>query len=49
MGELNAAVTFVSMMKKLQNEWDKLSKEREMKNAASKTIVNDVLLYVCTS
>ena len=32
-------------MTKLQMEWDTLSKEHGLKNAASKIIVDDVLLY----
>ena len=34
MGELNADPTFVTMMAKMQNEWDTLEKERELKNVA---------------
>ena len=45
MGELNVAPKFVAMMTKLQMEWDTLSKERGLKNVASKIIVDDVLLY----
>ena len=35
-GEFNAATKFVAMTSKLQNDWDTLSKERGMKNLASK-------------
>ena len=49
MGDLNADTTFVAMMMKLQMEWDTVAKEREFKFFAYKTIVDDVLLYGCTS
>ena len=48
MGYLNTASTFVSMMNKLKMEWDTLVKERGLKNVASETIVDDVLLYGIT-
>ena len=48
-GALNAAPTFVEMMMKLYMELDKLSKERVLKNIASKIIVGGVLLYGRTS
>ena len=44
-GSLNAAPTFVAMAMKLQIKWYELSKERGLKNVASKIIVDDVLLY----
>ena len=45
MGALNTAPTFVAMVMKLQMEWYTLSKERGLKNVASKIIVDDLLLY----
>ena len=36
MGSLNTATTFVAMMRKLQMEWDTLSKERVLKNLHQK-------------
>ena len=45
-GDLNVDPIFVSMMIKLQMEWDTLAKEYGLKNVASKYIVDDVLLYV---
>ena len=45
MRSLNAAPTFVSTTKNLRMEWDTLAKERDLKNVASKIIVDDVLLY----
>ena len=49
MGDLNASPTFVAMMMKLENEWYLQSKERGLKNVASKIIIDDVLLYGRTS
>ena len=45
MGDLNEAPTFGAMMMKLHIYWDKLARERGLKNVASKFIVDDVLLY----
>ena len=49
MGSLNSAPTFLATTMKLYMEWDTLSKERGLKNVASKIIVDDVLLYGSTS
>ena len=48
MGILNTSPKFVAMAMKLKKR-DKLSKEREMKYFASKIIVDDVFMYICTS
>ena len=45
LGALNVAPIFVSMMMKLEIEWDTLAKERGLKNVASKIIADDVLLF----
>ena len=45
MRELNADPIFLTMMMKLQKEWDTLAKERGLKDVASKIIVDDLLLY----
>ena len=45
MGAINAAPTFVAIMMKLQMEWGTLSKERGLKNFASKIIYDDMLFY----
>ena len=45
MGALHSATNFVSMMIKLQNKWDTLAKEHELRNFALKIIVDDVLMY----
>ena len=45
LGALNADPIFVSMMMKLEIEWDTLAKERGLKNVASKIIVDDLSLY----
>ena len=49
MGALNSDPTFVAIMMKIQTEWYTLIKERGFKNVASKFIVDDVLMYGCTS
>ena len=49
MGDLIAAPTFVSMMMRLQMEWDTLATKLGLKNVASKIIVDDVLLYERTA
>ena len=49
MGALNEAPIFLAMGMKLQMEWGTLSKERGLKNVASKIIVDDMLLYGCTA
>ena len=49
MGSLNASRTFLAMMMKLQMEWDTQAKEYCLKNVSSNFIVDDVLLYGCTS
>ena len=38
MGALNAAPTFVSMMMKLQMEWETLAQERRLKNLHQKIL-----------
>ena len=48
-GDLNADPTFVAITTKIQLEWDTLSKQRVLKNVASKIIVDYVLLYGRTS
>ena len=49
MGDINSGPTFVAMSMKLQMEWDTIAKELDLKNAASKIIVDDALLYGCTA
>ena len=45
MGDLNAAPTFVAMTMELKMECGTLAQERGLKNAVSKIIFDDVLLY----
>ena len=49
MGDLHVASTFVEILMKIQMELDTLDKENRIKHFASEIIVDDVLLYLCTS
>ena len=45
MGYLITATTFLSMTMKLQNEWVTLSEAHELKQAASKNVVDEMVMY----